>query len=273
MFLTHLADAPLDDVQAYYLAAQRLNVGSPLYPSGMDPDLPTAYFYPPLLAMVLRPFAAWLDFPAFAALWASTIFVALGALVIRIRPRFEVWVALGFLAIPIGYALSVGQAHVLVTLLLAIGAPWSVALAANIKLFPILAALYWVGRREWTALGHLAAWLVILGCIQLLFDPQDTFAYVRAIQPGWLGSAIWNWSPYVVSPLFWAVLAVAGAVLALRLARTRWGWPVAVALATLVPPRLLLYMPLQLLAAFRAPDPAPGAAAAAPRVPEPEREA
>ena len=34
-------------------------------------------------------------------------------------------------------------------MLLAYGTPFGVALAANLKVFPGLVAIYWVGRREW----------------------------------------------------------------------------------------------------------------------------
>jgi hypothetical protein len=48
------------------------------------------------------------------------------------------------------------------------------------------------------------------------------------------------------------VLLVAGVLLALRLAPTRWGWAAAVSLAVLAPPRLPIYMFMGLLAALRA---------------------
>src|SRR5829696_9256466 len=54
----HLTTDPLADVRAYYDAARRLNDGQPLYAATYDPKIPTYYFYPPLLAIVMRPFAS-----------------------------------------------------------------------------------------------------------------------------------------------------------------------------------------------------------------------
>ncbi|HEY3188691.1 MAG TPA: hypothetical protein VGJ70_14515, partial [Solirubrobacteraceae bacterium] len=67
-----------------------------------------------------------------------------------------------------------------------------------------------------------------------------------------------NLSIYAVSPLLWALLVGAGALLALRLAPTRYGWAAAVALAVLATPRLLAYQLSTLLAALRRPDDAEG---------------
>jgi hypothetical protein len=76
-----------------------------------------------------------------------------------------------------------------------------------------------------------------------------------------------NWSPYVVSPVLWAVLVIAGTALVFRLAPTRWGWAAAVGLAVLATPRLLLYQLMTLMVALRepaaTPAPAPLAAPAA----------
>ena len=47
----HLTTDPLNDVQAYYLAATRLNTGQALYPPGLDVNGPHYYFYPPLFAI------------------------------------------------------------------------------------------------------------------------------------------------------------------------------------------------------------------------------
>jgi hypothetical protein len=72
--------------------------------------------------------------------------------------RADTWLAVGMLGLPIAWALSIGQAQVIVTLLTTLAAPWSIALAANVKLFPALVALWWIGRREWRALRVSVAW-------------------------------------------------------------------------------------------------------------------
>lgn len=75
----------------------------------------------------------------------------------RLGLREPVMLVAGWLALPFMWALTIGQAQVLVTFLMTLGAPWAVAFAANLKVFPVLAAIYWLGRREWRPLAVLAA--------------------------------------------------------------------------------------------------------------------
>ena len=247
----HLTTDPLADARAYYDAARRLNEGLPLYAAVYDPAIPTYYFYPPMLAILLRPFAN-LSYPMFAIGWELVVVASFLLLLRRLGADRRTFVAVGLLGIPIAWAIGIAQAHVPMTLLMAIGQPWSVALAANVKLFPVLLAVWWLGRRDYPAVGALVGWLVLLGFLQWLLAPSDSIAYFGAVT---LDQAvdINNYSPFAMSFWLWAVLAVALAVVALVLAPTRWGWAAAVALATLATPRLLLYQLMSLLAAVREP--------------------
>jgi hypothetical protein len=250
IFLRQITTDPLADVRAYYGAATRLNAGLPLYPERQDVNGPTAYFYPPLFAMLFRPLAL-LPIELAAAIWGTIVLLSFLATLwlLGIRRR-ATWLAVGILGVPIGFTLAVAQAHALVTLLLTIGSPFGIALAANIKLFPLLAGVWFVGRRDWSRFRTLALWTAGLIAVQLVLEPQATMDYLRALGPGWVGENT-NYSPYGISPVLWAVLLGAGLLLALRLAPTRWGWAAAVSLATLAPPRLPIYMFMGLLAALR----------------------
>lgn len=256
----HLTTDPLADVWAYYRAAQRLNAGAPLYPAGADPDLADFYRYPPLLAMVLRPFTI-LPFHVFAVAWEAVLIAAFVMTLRTLGVTGRTWLAVGILAFPIGFSLVVGQAQVLVTLLLAIGQPWSVALGGQLKLFPVLASLWWLGRRDWQSFGAFIAWSVLFTLLQLVLEPRASIDFLGTLGTEQIGN-VKNISPFVLSPWLWAALFAAGIAAALTFARTRWGWPIAVALATLTPPRLLIYMLMSLIAALREPRPA---------VPESER--
>ena len=153
----HLQTDPLADVHAYYDAGARLNAGQPLYDQPAGTDDPSFYRYPPLLAILFRPLAL-LPFETAARIWEAVLIAALVMTVVRMGPRDRwTWVVLGWLAAPIAWSLAVGQAQVAVTFLLAVGAPWAVALAANLKVLPALVAVFWVGRRDWGALGALRA--------------------------------------------------------------------------------------------------------------------
>jgi hypothetical protein len=60
-----------------------------------------------------------------------------------------------------------------------------------------------------------------------------------------------NLSPYAISPVLWVGFVGVLAIVALKLAPTRAGWAAAVTFSVLSPPRLLAYMFMTFLAAFR----------------------
>jgi hypothetical protein len=111
--------------------------------------------------------------------------------------------------LPIAWSLALGQAQVLVTLLLAIARPWSVALAGQLKVLPALAAVYWVSRREWAAFGRFALWSGGLMAVQAILQPGATLDFLRVTNLEQVGN-IDNLSPYGLSPVLWGTLAAAG---------------------------------------------------------------
>ena len=249
----HLTTDPLADVHAYYDAGTRLNAGAPLYPPAADPDAPEFYRYPPLFAIAFRPLAL-LPYPVAACAWELFVLVALATTLWRLGVRRPAtWFAVAVLASPIAWTLAIGQAQALVTLLLAFGSPFTVALATNVKLFPALVALWWVGRRDWRSLRRFVGWSIALGLVQVVLAPTATLDFVRTTGLSQVGDVV-NISPYALSPALWAVLVLLGVVAALRLARTSWGWTLAVMLSVLASPRLLTYMLSSLLASLRAPS-------------------
>jgi hypothetical protein len=249
----HLTTDPLADVHAYYDAGARLNTGQPLYDQPATTDESDFYRYPPLLAIFFRPLAM-LSFEAAAAIWMVVLGVAFALTILRLGPRRRAtWIALGMLALPTGWSLAVGQAQVVVTLLTVLGAPWAIALGANIKVFPVLIAIWWIGRHEVRSLAWFAAWMVALIAFQLVLAPQATIDFVRTFGLGQVGN-VENRSLYALSPVLWAAAVVAGIVVTWRLAPSRWGWAAAVALSVFATPRLLIYQLSTLVAAIRAPE-------------------
>jgi hypothetical protein len=251
-FWRHLTEDPLGDVRAYYDAAVRLNNGQPLYPSGADTNAAEFYRYPPLLAVMLRPFAL-LPYATFAVLWEAVVVATFVLTLYRVGVRrTETWLAVGMLGVPIAWAVTIGQAHVPMTWLISLGTPLGIALAAQIKLFPALIALYWLGRREWPALARFVAFSLGLVALQVVLEPRGLVAFLGVTNLQQVGQ-VRNLSPYESSSALWAVLVVAGAFATLVLARTRWGWAMAVTLSTLASPRLLTYMLMTLITALRPP--------------------
>ncbi len=249
----HLIVDPFADIRAYYDAGARLNAGDPLYvqPAGIDD--PGFYRYPPLLAIAFRPLAL-LPFETAALIWEGLLLVAFAWTIVRLGPRRRwTWLVLGWLAPAIGWSLAVGQAQVLVTLLLTLGSPLAIALAAHVKLFPLLIALHWAARRDRRSLTRLVAWVAGLTTASFALEPAGTLAFLGFPGLAQVGH-VRNLSPYATSPLLWLVIVVALVGVAWWTARSRWGWATAVALVVLASPRLLLYQLSSLVASAR-PEP------------------
>ena len=96
----HLTSDPLVDFHAYYEAAARLNAGEPLYQPDGDPNLPHFYFYPPLLAILLRPLAL-LPYDTAVLIWGAIVVAAFVATLFQLGVRRQrTWLALGILGGP-----------------------------------------------------------------------------------------------------------------------------------------------------------------------------
>jgi len=250
--LGHPRTDPLADVRAYYDAGARLNACLPLYPADADTTAADFYRYPPLLAIVFRPLAL---FPCevVAPLWGLAMVACFALTLRRIGLNRRTLWAVAFLTLPIGWALSIGQAQLLVPLLVALGSPWAVALAANIKLFPALVGLYWLGRREWRPIGELVGVGLGLLLVQFILEPAATIHYLTFPNLDQVGP-VNNFSIYAISPILWFVLVPLCGLGVVLAARSRWGWPAGMAFSVLVTPRLLTYQLMTLLAGLRAPD-------------------
>jgi glycosyl transferase family 87 len=262
----HLQVDPLADVRAYYEAGTRLNAGVGLYDQAAGTNEAEFYRYPPLLAIVFRPLAL-LPFEIAAAIWEGVVVTAFVLTLRRIglgrrALRGRALVAIGLLGLPIGWSLAIGQAQVPVTLLMTLGSPLALAFATHLKILPALAAIWWLGRRDWPSLGRFAICTAGLAMLQLALEPRGSLAFPSVFNLEQVGE-VRNFSPYVISPWLWLALVVGGSLLALRLAPTRHGWMAAVALSVLATPRLLTYQLMTLLAGLREPDPTPAPPAVA----------
>jgi hypothetical protein len=247
----HLSTDPLADVHAYYDAGTRLNAGLPLYDQPATTNDNEFYRYPPLLAIVFRPLAL-LPFEAAAALWEAFLVICLALTIARLGLNRGTLLVMGMLALPTLWSLAVGQAQIVVTLLMAFGSPVALALATHLKIFPALAAIWWLGRRDVRSFAWFVAWVAAIGVVQLVLEPAGMLAFPSSLGLEQVGN-VENRSLYAYSPIAWAVAVVAGTVLAWRLAPTRYGWVAAVALSVLATPRLLIYQLSTLVATVREP--------------------
>jgi hypothetical protein len=252
MFVLHATTDPAADIRAYYDAGARLNAGTPLYEQPAATTDAAYYRYPPLLAIAFRPLAL-LPFEAAAAIWMAILVGALVASVwlAGIRNRWT-WYVLGWLAAPIAWALVVGQAQILVMFLLTLASPFGLAVAGHLKLLPALAAIYWLGRRDWQMLSRFVVWGLGLTALSFFLEPSGTIEFLTFPNLEQVGE-VTNLSPYAISPALWAVIVAGLAIAALLLARSRFGWFLALLLSVLASPRLHMYQFSSLFAIRRVP--------------------
>lgn len=234
------ANAPswdLEDMDAYWNAAQRLRDGLPLYPAIADPGAADVFRYSPWFAWLWVPLT-YLPKSAVQIGWSAVLLVSVALAVGPILRRRSV--ATICLAVLLGGFLfrtaSTGNVHAIVVAALVHGVPkrsgpvW-IGFAASLKLAPIAYALVYVGRGEWRRAA------LCLGVGGLLVVP--TFAYDLTNYP------VTNSGSFslltVGGPIPWMAGAALAAAAVLWLARSRFAWPAASLGALAALPRLQPY--------------------------------
>ena len=222
----------LSDAGAYWNAALRLRAGEQLYPVLANVDASEVYRYAPWFAWLAVPFT-FLPVQLAGALWSAILLAAsAAALVPLIRAR--AWLLVIFFAPTLVGISAVGNVQPMLIAALVWGVerrsgPIWIGAAASIKIFPILLAAVYLGRRQWgravTAVGVAA----VLWAPALLYDLRG-----YATEAGRAASV------YAV-PALWVVAVTGGAVITLRLARTRFAWLAAATNVVISLPRLLVY--------------------------------
>lgn len=219
------------DINAYWLAADRLKHGQPLYLGDLSPDSYRVFRYSPWFAWLWVPLTylprtfvdwAWAGLLAAASAW---ILVGLA------RLRTATGWAFAFLITPWLLSLvQVGNIQPLMVAALAYGisrrsGPLWIGISASLKAVPILFALVYLARREWQRIALSVLAMAVFTAPMLLYDLSG-----YTTDPGRSVSLY-----YYVSPLAWLVVAAAAALLALVLAvrRSPYVW-LAVALAVTV---------------------------------------
>lgn len=202
--LADLTPAPhQEDFGAYYLAAQALSSGfSPFDASeaerlaaaaGVDQHSP--YIYPPLLALLLRPFAAlpyaaasavWFGLSAGAFLWALSMLTTIVQMPWR---RYRWACAAAVFLPPVHHTLQHGQITNFLFLMIVAaaldrrGGPAWAGAAAALKVFPAtLAAVYALSGRL-AALGAMIGSAVMLTVAGAVAEPAATSDFVRRVGP------------------------------------------------------------------------------------------
>ena len=227
-----VVDWHLDDMNAYWDAGVRLRQGQPLFPPVTDVLASEVYRYSPWFAWLWAPITL-LPRELVNVLWSIVLLAASVAAVVPLARR-GAWIGVAFF-LPILIGISAGgNVHALLVAALVLGVerrsgPLWIGVAASLKLFPILFALTYLGRRQW---WRAAATALIAAVLLAPFALYDLTNYVTTAG----GAALlWDW------PVVYAVAVGASIIGALLLARTRYGWLASSVAVVIALPRSFLY--------------------------------
>jgi hypothetical protein len=222
----------LSDAGAYWEAAMRIRDGQQLYPPLASVDASDVYRYAPWFAWAAVPFT-FLSLSLAGGLW-SVILLAASAAALVPLVRMRAWILVIFFGPVLVGISAVGNAHPLLIAGLVLGVerrsgPLWVALAASLKVFPLLFALVYAGRREWLRFAAALVLTALLWSPALLYDLS---AY--AVDAGR--------AAFLVSiPIVYFVVVGLAIGVTLALASTRWGWLTAGTTVALSLPRFFVY--------------------------------
>jgi hypothetical protein len=220
------------DASAYWNAALRLREGADLYPPVPILEASDVYRYAPWFAWLAVPFT-FLPIQIAGAVW-SVILLAASAVAMQPLVKARAWLPLAlFGPILIGISAN-GNVHALLIATLMHGVerrsgPLWIAMAASLKVFPLLLALVYAGRRQWI---RFALAVLITGALwapALLFDLSN--------YPNQAGRAV----ALSAIPVLYFVVAGTAMGATLALASSRFAWLAAATTVTLALPRLFVY--------------------------------
>ncbi|HET6381264.1 MAG TPA: glycosyltransferase 87 family protein [candidate division Zixibacteria bacterium] len=227
------------DLAVYQRAGRDLlEQGNP-YASAAELPYVFQYRYPPLLAMLI-PVLGW------PPLWYALLALAtLATFLIGVRaggPAYLLPVIV--LGGAWGQPLLNGNVQPVLMLLLALvplyrrAGAVALAVATMLKLHPVLGVAWYIGRRDWAALGWYAAALVGLALIQAPWLPQFVDFYLNQELASPFGQQ--GFGLRAIHPVLWLGGALLVGVAAYRWADSRYGWLLAVCLQLAALPRVLL---------------------------------
>ena len=233
------------DEHAYWLAAQRLLNGEPLYDPTATIVTPYAYWYPPVVAQALAPIAAVLPSEAFTAAW--TVLLLACCWYLGGRSPLGGLALIAFL--PVAVELWFRNIHLVLAVLLVLGIrrwPALFAVGASIKIAPGLGIVYLAARGRWRAAGLATAVGLGILAVSVALSPDAWRQFIEIVTARGPGetNGVFLAVPY-------GIRAVAGLVLAVIAGRLRpsLGEPLLVVAVTLALPTLW-FTALSLLAAI-----------------------
>ena len=231
-------DWHLHDMDVYWNAGQMWRNGGNPYLLTASADANSVYRYAPWFAALWVPLT-YLPRMAANVLWSGLLvvlaFVAVWPLV-KQGGRAAYPLALLMWGVLFGMA-AIGNAHGLMVAWMVWGVerrsgPLWIALAASLKVVPILCVLVYAGRRQWGRVAMTIALSVLLVAPMLLFERPPLAAEFGA------SNSLWSVAPWLwIASSAVALAAVAWVVLR----RIDWAWPTIGAASNIILPRLFVY--------------------------------
>jgi hypothetical protein len=229
------------DAEAYWLAAQRLREGLPLY-GGPRGDETEIYRYAPWFAFAWVPLT-YLGHDAAFAVWRGILLAAsLGAIWPLLRRPTVTSALLALLfggllvsALPPANATPLMVGALVVGLQTRVG-PILLGFAGSLKVFPLLFVSGFLAERRWL---HAAVAIGVAAVLWVHILAFDVGLYAQIGGPSFYIGGV---SLIGVSPLLWLPLAIACLLIAFALAvrKSPWIWLAAGAAIPLAVPRVWL---------------------------------
>jgi hypothetical protein len=224
-----------NDLAPYRTAGNDLwTIGDP-YVTALSQPEEVQYRYPPLLAMAM-PLIGW------PPIWYGLLIVAL-ATPFWYGIREGNWPVLLAVAPLMLFSFPGGNAQLLIVALLVLvprharAGPIALAVATWIKVWPVLALVWFIGRRDWRGLTYFALAMFGLGVVQAPWL-LNWIHYWLAPQASYTVSGI------ALRVLFgdaaWLVIAGVNAAAAIIWAKHRLGWSLSIWLLLTALPRIFV---------------------------------
>jgi hypothetical protein len=233
-----IGDWHLHDMSVYWTAGEQWRQTGNPYTAIPSANADSVYRYAPWFAAIWVPLTMLPRLVVnigWSAILIVTAFIAVWPL-LRTAGRSAIPLGLLMWGILFGMA-AIGNAHGLMVAWLVFGAerrsgPLWIALAASLKVVPILYVLIYIGRRQWDRAAATVALTALLVAPMLLFE-RPPLASEFGVSNSLYSIAPWLWLAALPIALATAVIFA-----------VRWNlvaWPAIGAISNLVLPRLFIY--------------------------------
>ena len=137
-----------NDNLAYWIAAERLVAGEPIYLTGAAAFEPYAYHYPPPLAQALAPLTLFVPVVWYLAAYRALLLLTTWDL--AGRRILQMLALIAFIPVALDLRFENVQLFMALAIVLGLGRwPWAFAVMAVIKISPGLGVVYLALRRRW----------------------------------------------------------------------------------------------------------------------------